>query len=94
VFGCNVPRQFYCGLNMLIGAPEEIRTPDPQIVVWCSGPCMQFCAVLVGPTQAATLVSERNRSYAARTASLPYRRSSRRTTKCARATSWKWSMNA
>ena len=22
--------------NELVGAPEEIRTPDPQIVVWCS----------------------------------------------------------
>jgi hypothetical protein len=95
---------------MLSGAPEEIRTPDPQIRSLVFTSYMQLCARiapvskventrksdagLVGPNQAATLVSERNRSYAARTASLPYRRSSRRTMKCARATSWKWSMNA
>lgn len=34
-------------------------------------------------------VLRRSRSYSARTASLPYRRSSRRTAKCPRATSWK-----
>jgi hypothetical protein len=72
---------------MLAGAPEEIRTPDPQIRSLMLTAYMQFCArivpismienarksdaALVGPTQAAALVSEQNRSYAARTASLP-----------------------
>ena len=71
----------------LAGAPEEIRTPDPQIRSLVFTSYMQFCArivpvskventrksdaALVGPTQAAALLSEENRSYAARTASLP-----------------------